>query len=398
MSRMKNESATNEKRGDRKIRARKRIIFLLLAGAIVFLPVTFLSCKRQKIISSEKSASEAERSLGESSSAEKIKVVCTLFPFYDWTRQITRAGSEKVELALLAKNGTDFHSFQPSAADIVKIGNCDFFIFAGGESDAWTLDVLKTARNKKMKTLNLLEELADSAKKEEYTEEMQLEDSAAEDELGSGANDVPLSGIRFATHSHTGVEYDEHIWLSLRLAQRACALIAEVLGELNPADSDLYERDLRSYCEELACLDEAYKAALCVSDLADDAADERKRAQDLPQKTLIFCDRFPFRYLTDDYDLKYFAAFAGCSAETEASFETVAFLARKIGETNVNAVFITESSDGKLAKTVIANSENKDCKIVALDSLQSVTRKQISEGKTYLSAMRKNLELLQGSL
>ena len=298
---------------------------------------------------------------GESAPAQagggKLSIVTTIFPEYDWVRQILGDKAEDVELTLLLGNGIDLHSYQPTADDMIKISTCDLFIHVGGESDDWVDDALAGAVNKDMVVIDLLDVLADAVKQEELVEGMQAED---EDETG----------------------LDEHVWLSLRNASAACSHIAERLGELDPENKAVYEANAAAYIEKLNALDARYASA--VSEAKTD--------------TLLFGDRFPFRYLTDDYGLRYFAAFAGCSAETEASFETIVFLSGKVEELGLSAVLTLEGSDGKLAQTIVDNTSLKSARILQMDSLQSTTLQDIAGGKTYLGAMEQNLEVLRQAL
>ena len=177
-------------------------------------------------------------------------------------------------------------------------------------------------------------------------------------------------------------EYDEHVWLSLKNAKLLCAEITDKLCILDDASSEDYKANLKSYAEQLDQLDSDFQA------LADSAS----------VKTVVFGDRFPFRYFVDDYGLNYYAAFVGCSAETEASFETIIFLADKVNELGVSTVFTIENSDQKIAKTIIENTNDKTQNIAVLNSLQSVTTQQISDGENYLSLMRENYDVLKNAL
>ena len=289
--------------------------------------------------------------------SDKIKVVCTVFPIYDWTKVIA---SDKAEIIWLTENGTDMHSFQPSAADMVKIAECDVLIYIGGESDKWIDEAAKQYENRDRVLVNLTALLGDSLKEEEHTEGMQEEHEQGEDET----------------------EYDEHVWLSLKNALLFTEAIADTLAEKDPENAEIYKENALGYTEKLNSLDGEYKTAVSAAN----------------NKTLLIADRFPFRYLTDDYALSYYAAFPGCSAETEASFETVAFLSSKIDELGLKYVIKTETAATKIAETVIANTKEKNQEILVLDSMQSVGSKDAEKGVTYLSVMEKNLETLKKAL
>ena len=281
----------------------------------------------------------------------KIKIVTTIFPQYDWTREII-GDTNSANLTLLIGNGTDLHSYQPSIQDIAKISTADIFIYVGGESDEWVEKAVSNAKNKNMTVVNMLEVLGDRVREEEIVEGMEHEHHDEEHHHD-------------ADHHHDDdeeeeIEYDEHVWLSLKNA----AVVTEVL------------------CEKIVKLDSEYERAVLSAS----------------KKTVLFGDRFPFRYLTDDYGLKYYAAFVGCSAESEASFETITFLAKKCDELNLNSILTIEKSDKKIAKTIASNTKSKNQEILEMDSLQSITKKEIESGRNYLSAMKNNLEVLKKAL
>ena len=299
-------------------------------------------------------------------SGKKLKIVTTIFPEYDWTRAILGAQMDDVDLTMLLDNGTDLHSFQPAVKDIMKVSGCDLLIYVGGESDQWIEDALESAQNKNMKTINLMEVLGDSIKEEETVEGMQGSEHEHE-------------------HDHEDEdekEYDEHVWTSLRNASMICDAIAETLEEMDPENKEVYASNAAAYQEKLSNLDTEYQ----------NTVDSAK------QNTLLFADRFAFRYLVDDYGLNYYAAFSGCSAESEASFKTVTFLAEKLDELGLKTVLTIEKSDDRIAQTVIENTETKDQKILELNSMQSITSDEIADGVTYLSVMEDNLNVLKEAL
>ena len=297
---------------------------------------------------------------------KKLNIVTTIFPEYDWTRAILGDRADDVNLTMLLDHGTDLHSFQPAVKDIMKVSSCDLLIYVGGESDQWIEDALESAQNKDMKTINLMEVLGDSIKEEETVEGMQESDHDHD-------------------HDHEDEEekeYDEHVWTSMRNAEVICDAIAATLEEMDPENKEIYQSNAETYKEKLSALDEEYQ----------ETVDSAK------QKTLIFADRFPFRYLVDDYGLNYYAAFSGCSAESEASFKTVTFLAGKVDELGVKSVLTMEKSDDRIAQTVIENTKAKDQKILQLNSMQSITSEEIADGATYLSVMEDNLGVLKEAL
>ena len=483
---------------------------------------------------------------GESDS-NKLSVVTTIFPEYDWVKEILGDKAESTDLTMLLDNGVDLHSYQPTADDLVKISDCDLFVYVGGESDKWVDDALKEATNKDMKVIDLLEVLGDSVKTEETVEGMQetehahdhskevstfedheVQDRSLSDWAGSWQSAYPFAldgtlddafaamaeegemtadeyktyyqngyktditniniegdhiaftyedgkkvgsdykyigyyiqnsrrfpGIapcrsaraRFeavdrtsgapiyiefndhmiesaaAEHFHIrmsnesfdaivdpekswptffpadmtgedlcehmeghghdhGEEKDEHVWLSLKNAKTLVGAIADALQELDPDNKDTYAANASAYIEKLSALDGAYQSAV------DGAA----------RKTVLFGDRFPFRYLVDDYGLSYYAAFAGCSAESEASFETLSFLAKKVDELKLPCVLTIEGKNHKIAETIVENTAEKNQKILTMDSMQSTTSEDVANGTAYLSVMEQNLSMLKEAL
>ena len=294
----------------------------------------------------------------------KTKIVTTIFPEYDWVKEIAGDKAKDSEITMLLGNGVDLHSYQPSIQDIAKISTADIFIYVGGESDGWVKDALKNAKNKNMKVINLMEVLGDKVKEEEIIEGMQAEEEEESEE------------------EEEELEYDEHVWLSVRNAKLLCSEICNALCEKDAKNAAAYKANYTAYAAKLDKLDSDFAAAV----------------KNGKTNTLLFGDRFPFRYFVDDYDLKYYAAFVGCSAETEASFETIVFLAGKVDELKLNNVCQIESGNGKIARTIIQSSKNKNAKVLTFDSLQSTTSKDVKKGATYLSLMQKNLEVLKEAL
>ena len=286
-----------------------------------------------------------------------IRVVCATAPLYDWTRKITE-GTDGTDLSLIIGNGTDLHSFQPSAKDIISINNADVLVYVGGESDGWIRDALKETSNKNQQVVCLMDILKDAVVEEEIVEGMQ-----GEDEEKDGGEEEP--------------EYDEHVWMSLKLTRRSCKAIEEALEKVSSSNAAKYKANLDAYDKKLSELDKQYEEMVKSARL----------------DTIIVADRYPFRYLADDYKLKYSAAFAGCSAETEASFETVKFLADKVKSLDPKAILIIETSDGKLAKTVLETAGKSGVKVEVLDSMQSC-----GSDLDYVSVMTGNLEKLKAAL
>ena len=296
----------------------------------------------------------------------KIKIVCTIFPEYDWIREIIKGNEDNFDVTMLMANGADLHNFQPTADDIMRISDADIFIYVGGESDKWVADALKEAKNKNMIVMNMMDVLGDRLREEELVEGMQGEEEEEDEE------------------EEEGPEYDEHVWLSVKNAEIFVKAIEERIASLDKDEERVkkYKENADNYIAKLDELDKKYEAAV-EGALFD---------------TVVFGDRFPFRYLVDDYNLNYYAAFIGCSAETEASFKTVTFLAEKVDKLGIDSVMVIETSDQKIAKTIIDNTKTKDQKILVLDSMQAVTAKEADGGKNYYDIMEDNLNILVDAL
>ena len=310
---------------------------------------------------------------GPTDNNEKLSIVTTIFPEYDWVMNILGDKASDADVTMLLDNGVDLHSYQPSADDIIKISRCNLFIYVGGESDGWVEDALKEATNKDMVVIDLLDVLGDAVKEEEVKEGMEAEehDHDHEDEHDEEEHD----------HEEE-VEYDEHVWLSLKNAAVLVDAIRDALASLDAENAESYTANASAYIEKLNALDADYQAVV-------DAA---------AVKTVLFGDRFPFRYLVDDYGLDYFAAFVGCSAESEASFETIVFLANKVDELDLFTVLTLEGTNHKIAETIVSTSKNKSAQILSMDSMQSTTSGDVKNGATYLSIMEKNLAVLTDAL
>ena len=310
------------------------------------------------------------------SSSKKISIVATIYPQYDWIKNILGEHADSVDLKLLIKNGTDLHSYKPSAQDIATIAKADLVVYVGGESDEWIEKALAATPKDGRIALNLMKALGEHVKKEEIVEGMQAEEH--HHEHGEEAEE-------HEHHEHAEeAENDEHIWLSMVAAKYLVGVdIANALVKIDTANAETYRTNATDYTVKLNEIDDEYADAI----------------GEATHETILFGDRFPFRYLVDDYGIKYYAAFVGCSAESEASFETVAFLAGKMDSLQLPAIFIIEGSDGKIARTVLEASKNsKGAEILTLNSMQSVTDDQIKAGVSYLSIMRSNLEILKKAL
>lgn len=303
---------------------------------------------------------------------KKVSVVATIYPQYDWLKNILGEYADKVDLKLLIKNGTDLHSYKPSAQDIAAIANADLVVYVGGESDEWIEKALEATPKAGRMQVNLMQVLGDRVKEEEVVEGMQAEEEAEEHE-GEHHH-----------HEHAEApENDEHIWLSLKNAQILVKNLAESVSKIDTANAPVYRANAIIYASKLHDLDWAYDSTV----------------SNASQKTILFGDRFPFRYMVDDYGIKYYAAFVGCSAESEASFETVAFLAGMMDSLSLPVIFTIDGSRSNVALAVRNASKNsKSVPVLQLNSMQSVTDEQIRSGVDYMSIMKSNLETLKKGL
>lgn len=308
----------------------KKIIKCIFCFSCIFI---LFSCQKEKKVEEKK----------------KIKIVCTTFPIYDWTKNII-VDVNNIDIQLIEKNGVDLHNFQPSVDDIINIQNADLFIYLGGESESWVNGTVKSNTKKSLCLFDL--------QNDKLIEDSELKET--EDEI----------------------EYDEHIWLSIKMAMNCCNEILKNVCSLDSINEEKYLKNAEEYKVKLENLDENFETLF----------------SNKSKKTLIVCDRFPFKYFADDYKLNYFAAFNGCSAESEASFEKIAFLSQMLDESNVNCVFILENSDSKIAKTVIQNSNKKDCKIFMLNSMQGINENDIENGISYVSCFERNFSTLKSAL
>ena len=296
--------------------------------------------------------------------ADKVSVVCTTFPQYDWVRNLLGDAAEEFEVSLLVKNSADIHNYQPSAQDMIAMKEADLFLYVGGESDAWVEDIMKADGTLSDKSVSLVAALGDKSLVEEIVEGMEHDH-----EHGHGHE---------KDHEHADEVLDEHVWLSLENAEILCQYISGRLQELAPDEAVVIAENTATYVKELHELGVEYQ------EVVDESA----------HNALIFGDRFPFRYLIEDYDLEYYAAFAGCNAEVEAGFDTIIGLAGKVDELKVPCVLVIDGSDKSLAEAILQAAGDKEKEILTLDSMQSVSWEDILRGANYLDIMKANLEVL----
>lgn len=292
----------------------------------------------------------------------KIRILATLFPQYDWLRQVV-GDSETVELELLISNGTDPHSYQPTASDIAAISNCDMIVYVGGDSDNWVKKAIERSKNEDIITTVLTEidgiTLCNISSSSHSHEEHSHE------------------GHSHEGHSHAA--FDEHLYLSLKNAAVASKAFADELSKLDPKNKELYLKNAEEYAKELLSLDNY---------LAEGVAATAE------EPFMLFADRFPFVYLLSEHHVHYAAAFDGCSADADAGFDTVIRLIKEADAHGVKYVTVTETSDKALANTVISSTKSKNQKILTLNSLQAITKAQIDSGATYISLMRENIDTI----
>jgi ABC-type metal ion transport system, periplasmic component/surface adhesin len=313
-------------------------------------------------------------SVAESNSEEtkKLSIVTTIFPAYDWVKQVV-GDNKNVEISFLIDKGVDLHSYQASAADIAKITDSDLFVYVGGDSDGWAEDIIK--ENPNLNYINMVDSIGEAALAEELVEGMQDEEEH-DHEGEEHANEEGEHAHEEGEHEDGEEEIDEHVWLSIKNAETIVSAIEAKLAEIDPDNKAEYEKNANDYLAKLDELDKEYKDTL----------------SSIQNKTIIVGDRFPFRYLVNEYGIKYYAAFKGCDAGSEASFETVKFLANKMDELNMSDIFIIDGSKGDLAKTIVDNTKDKNAKVLVLDSMQST---KSSDNASYLDIMKKNLEVLK---
>lgn len=279
--------------------------------------------------------------------SDKISIVTTNFPAYDFARAVA---GDKADIKMLIKPGAEIHNYEPSPSDIIDIKNSDLFIFNGGESDEWIEDDLigDTKVFKMMDAVELVEE--------EAVEGMESDEEESEE-----------------------AEYDEHIWTSLRNAQKIINNLTDTLSEISPENKDYFEQNAKNYNQRLANIDTRFQEIISGA----------------KRKTLVFGDRFPLRYFVEDYDLDYYAVFPGCSDQTEASNQTIAFLVDKVKSEKIPVVLKIEMSSDAIARTI---AREAGVKYLTFNSAHTISAEDFSNGKTYADIMESNLEVIREAL
>lgn len=357
----------------------KRFLSLILA---ILMLVVATGC--QKPNNNENSTSQEENKSQLTSTENKedgkvIRIVSTIYAPYDWTRELLKDCKDNYQIDYLLENGRDLHSYQASAEDLVKISEADMVLHVGGPADEWLEKALENSSQPNLKKISLMKVLSDDLLKEELVAGMQNDhdhddhDHDSDEHKDHGHDDHDHEG-------HTHGTYDEHLWLSLENAEKVVEKIAEELKSLTNIDKDQIEANKEAYEKKLDDLDDRFERLF----------DNNKNAY------LLFADRFPFRYLANDYKVPYSAAFPGCSADSKASFKTIAFLADKVNELDLKNVFVIEASDQSVAKSVIENSKKKGVQIRVLHSMQIMNEEDKAKG--YLGLMEENYKNLSEGL
>ena len=282
----------------------------------------------------------------------KLTIIASSFPGYDFARAITK-DSNNIEVKMLLNPGTEMHNYEPTPQDIIKINNSKMFIYVGGDSDEWINDIIGDIDTSKTKLVKLMDLV--NVVEEEHVKGMEVEDEEEE------------------------TEYDEHVWTSPKNAITIINKIKDIIIDIDKDNQNLYENNALNYINKLNVIDNEIK----------NIVNNGKR------KEIIIGDRFPFRYFTDEYNLSYYAAFPGCSEQTEASAKTISFLIDKVKNDNIPVVFHIELSKGNIAKTI---SEETGAKVLEFNSAHNISQKDFDRGVTYIDIMNNNIKALKEAL
>ena len=346
----------------------------------------------------ERMASAGLPDRDQNTSEDRLQVVTTIFPQYDFARQIA---GDSADVRMLLKPGEEIHSYEPTPQDIRMIQNCDLFIYTGGENDVWVENILSSVSGPRpVRLLDLVEtyneEQLEGMMPEKGHDHGEHEDAdgdhdheESEDSHGHEEEDHEEHAAGSGTHSHVHEEEpDEHVWTSPANCVILIEKLTEIFCEEDPARAAVYQKNGDAYRDAFEELDEEYLA------MAASAA----------RKTILFGDRFPFRYLAEELGLTCYAAFSGCSAESEPSAATIAFLIDKAAGENLPVVFQIEFSNGNIARAISEAAQVRikrqggRIRVLQLHSCHNVTRDELSSGETCLSLMRGNLEALRQAL
>ena len=333
----------------------------ILAGGILLSTAVLFACGNKSgkemettaaaVTTDAEKSMETEKSTDKPTEGKKLQIVTTNFPSYDFARAITK---EDADVTMLVKPGAETHSFEPSPQDIITIQNADLFIYTGGDSDEWVDGILESVQNKNFHVFKMMD--AVNLIEEETVEGMQEEE-----------------------HEEEGPEMDEHVWTSPKNAITIVEKLEETLSGLDESHKDSFKANSESYVKELEELDKSFK----------EVVDSGKR------KEIIVADRFPFAYFCKEYGLSYFAAFPGCSTDTQPSAATIAFLTDKVKEDKIPVVFHIEMGNEDMVNAI---SRDTGAKKMLLNSVHNVTDSDFKAGKTYVDLMKPNVDALKEAL
>ena len=340
-----------------------KVVVLLVVA--IFCMAALIACA-QKAKSAEKAGNQTENSQQGTEQKKsvdgKINVVATIFPEYDFLRQI---GGNHLNLTMLLTPGAESHSFEPTPQDIKEVTNSNLFVYVGGDSDAWVDSILDSVDTKKTTIVTLMDCV--TLKEEEVAEGMTPEkEDEAETESGTeGGAKAP--------------EYDEHVWTSPKNAVLIVQKLCDNLCKIDPSNAPDYKQNTKNYVAKLNELDGQFQ------NIVDHAQ----------RKEIVVGDRFPFRYFVDAYGLTYHAAFPGCSTDTEANAATIAFLTDKVKKDKIPIVFHIELSNEKVCDSIC---EATGAKSELLNAVHNVSKKDFEAGITYIDLMEHNVDVLKEAL
>lgn len=325
--------------------------------------------------------------LAPSGKSGRLSVVTTIFAPYDFVRQIA---GDRADNTMLLKPGTEAHSYEPTPQDIIRLRECDLFIYVGGENDAWVEEILSSIDTSSMKIIRLLD-CVEKRYEEEFVEGMdgRYGREHGQNEAAAGS-DQGEDTDRHGRDDDTGeyghgrgeephAEWDEHVWTSPVNAILICEAITETLVQIDGTSADFYRQNLETYRSGLEEVDALF----------------RRIVENAGHDTLVFGDRFPLRYFVEEYGLKYYAAFPGCASETEASAATVAFLIDEVKREGIPIVFKIELSNDNMARTIAGEA---GARVETFYTGHNLSRRDYENGETYLTLMRRNAEILEEAL
>ena len=317
--------------------------------------------------------------LGKHETGKKYSIVSTSFPGYDFARAVAGNNTE-VSVKMLLKPGAESHTFEPTPQDILTIKNSNLFLYGGGDSDEWVKKVISEIDPKKTKVMKLVDLV--KTKNEEVVEGMQEdEDDHKDDHDHDHKHDHDHDHNHKHGHDHKEEEpeVDEHVWTSLKNAKEITEKILKAALEFDKAEEKKLSENTKNYTDKIAAVDQKIGEMVKIA----------------KRKEIIVGDRFPLRYFVDDYGIKYYAAFPGCSEQTEANVKTVSFLVKKIKEDKIPAVFKIELSNGLIAETL---AKETGAKILEIQSAHNISEKDFECGVTYVDLMERNFEVLKEAL